>query len=61
MNASKPAYGRARASIAAADGKPSSKSSQCTTTSRPESQVHDVHSGDPKPSITGMVTSSGGA
>jgi hypothetical protein len=36
-------------------------SRQLAPSTRIESQVHDVHSGEPKPSIEGIVTESGGA
>ncbi len=48
MYASQDAYGRARAASAAADGTPSSESSQCTTTSRPAATATSRASEDPK-------------
>ena len=48
MNARWGAYGRASAVIAAADGTPSSESSQCTTTSRPANSKASLRSAGPK-------------
>src|SRR5579859_7988651 len=41
-------YGRARAARAATEGRPSSESSQCTTTSRPPESRTSRRSNDPK-------------
>src|SRR5580704_1064415 len=47
-NASNDTYGRARAASAAAEGTPSSESSQCTTTSRPPAEEASRRSNEPK-------------
>ncbi len=48
MYASCAAYGRASAAIDAADGTPSSESSQCTTVSRPAAAATSSRSAAPK-------------
>ena len=48
MYASNEVYGRARAARPAAEGSPSSESSQCTTTSRPPADAQSRASTDPK-------------
>ncbi len=48
MNASNDVYGRTRATSAAAEGTPSSESSQCTTTSRPPDDTRAGAATEPK-------------